>query len=123
MPRNGTRKKRMLDAGERQDAAGEHHAGELRRRRHLAQVVDQPDGEDHDARRARRRARAVLASNTGVELVEHPRDGDGGEQPESMAAHRGSGSRVLVDAPLVRGHDGTDPHREPAEEQGGPPPR
>ncbi len=58
------------DARERQHAAGQHHAGELGRGRHalaadLAQLVDQPGGEDddradHDAERDRARREDVV---------------------------------------------------------------
>ena len=52
-PKNGTRNTTMLDTGERQHAAGEHHAGGLRRRRDVAEVVDRTDRRRSRARRAR----------------------------------------------------------------------
>ena len=104
------------DAGDRQDAAGEHRAGDLGRRRHLAEVVELADREDHERGRGRRRAGTVLAVEHRVEVGRAPGHDHPGEEPErGWRRRRGSAVGCGVDAPLVGRLHRADPERQPAE--------
>ena len=95
-----------------EDAGGENLPGQLRRRRHLPQVVDDAHHEDHrggqhDPQRLRRAVEEVVA-----ELRDDRRHRHAREEPDVHGHAAEGGQGLRVHSPLPRLHHGADPHRQ-----------
>ena len=103
----------MRDAEQRQDAAAQHLAGDLRRRRHVAQVVDRADDEHHAAGEQQAERLGVVGEHL-VELVDLRRHRERDEEPDEhrRAAERRHRPRVHAARPGHR--DRADARRDPA---------
>ena len=88
------------DAEQREEAGAEHLARDLRRRRHVAQVVERADDEHH-ARREHHTERLRVVAEHLVELPHPRRDRDRGEEPDEHRRAAERRHRHLVHAPLV----------------------
>ena len=115
-PANGMRKKRMLTPEIDRTLPASTVPAILAGRRHLAEVVDLTDGEDHE-RGEHHAERHGAGDEDGFEAVRPPADEHPAEEADEDggAAEERGGPRVH--AAVVGRLHGADPEREPPEQR------